>query len=117
MKRILLASASIVAFAGAASAQNIVFGGDAELGFNDDEEDGFFYSANLNVTFAAELAPELARMAGWLGLERVVIGERGAVAAPLRELHPQAAEVNADPPPAPADSETVPEPELATETP
>jgi hypothetical protein len=57
MKRILLASASIVAFAGAASAQNIVFGGDAELGFNDVEEDGFFYSADLNVTFSTELTP------------------------------------------------------------
>jgi outer membrane protein OmpU len=55
MKRILLASASIVAFAGAAAAQTITFGGDAELGFNDDEEDGFFYSANLDVTFQADL--------------------------------------------------------------
>jgi uncharacterized protein YcaQ len=57
---------------------------------------------------AAELAPELARMAGWLGLERVVIGERGAVAAPLRLLHPQATEVNTDPPPAPTESEPAP---------
>lgn len=55
MKSILLASASIVAFAGAAAAQNITFGGDAELGFNDEEEDGFFYSADLNVTFEADL--------------------------------------------------------------
>jgi uncharacterized protein YcaQ len=33
---------------------------------------------------ADELAPELQRMAGWLGLERIVVGERGEVAAPLR---------------------------------
>ncbi|NAZ38037.1 porin [Rubellimicrobium sp. CFH 75288] len=55
MKRILLASASIVAFAGAAAAQNITFGGTAELGFNDEEEDGFFYSADLDVTFTTTL--------------------------------------------------------------
>ena len=65
MKSILLASASIVAFAGAASAQEevatgIIFGGDASFGFNDatagdadgdEEETGFFYEANLSVTF------------------------------------------------------------------
>ncbi len=57
MKSILLATASIVAFAGAAAAQNITFGGNAELGFNDDpdEEDGFFYEANLDVTFTTQL--------------------------------------------------------------
>jgi len=57
MKSILLATASIVAFAGAAAAQQtgVTFGGEAELGFNDVEEDGFFYSADLNVTFQAEL--------------------------------------------------------------
>jgi hypothetical protein len=33
---------------------------------------------------AAELAPELQRMAGWLGLHRVEVGERGEVAAPLK---------------------------------
>lgn len=33
---------------------------------------------------AAELGPELQRLAGWLGLERVVVGERGEVAAPLK---------------------------------
>lgn len=58
MKRILLASASIVAFAGAAAAQEPVavsFGGSAELGFNDEEENGFFYEADLDVTFAAPL--------------------------------------------------------------
>ncbi len=64
MKRILLASASIVAFAGAAAAQDdlptgIIFGGDASLGFNDnfndEEETGFFYEANLAVTFRTVL--------------------------------------------------------------
>jgi len=49
---------------------------------------------------AADMAPELARMAGWLGLERVIIGERGEVAAPLRSLHPHADTLNTDPPPA-----------------
>lgn len=48
---------------------------------------------------AAELAPELQRMAGWLGLERVVVGERGEVAAPLRALHPHVDEVSPEPPP------------------
>ena len=65
---------------------------------------GAFAEAGQNPAHvAAELAPELARMAGWLGLERVVIGERGEVAAPLRDLHPQADDVNTDPPPAPAE--------------
>jgi uncharacterized protein YcaQ len=35
---------------------------------------------------AVELADELALMAGWLGLARVEVGDRGALAAPLREL-------------------------------
>jgi uncharacterized protein YcaQ len=35
---------------------------------------------------AAELAPELQRLAGWLGLHRVVVGDRGEVAAPLRAM-------------------------------
>ena len=68
MTRILLASASILAFAGAAAAQDdtptgIIFGGDASFGFNsfeglddedvsdsDREEEGFFYEADLEVT-------------------------------------------------------------------
>ena len=67
MRRILLTSASIVAFAGAAAAQEetptgIIFSGDAALGFNDAtagdagdgdgkaEDSGFFYEANLGVT-------------------------------------------------------------------
>jgi uncharacterized protein len=35
---------------------------------------------------AAELAPELQRLAAWLGLHRVVVGDRGEVARPLRSL-------------------------------
>ena len=51
---------------------------------------GAFAEAGQDPVFvAAELAPELERMAGWLGLERVIVGERGEVAraaarAPLR---------------------------------
>jgi hypothetical protein len=65
MKSILLATASILAFAGAAAAQdaanpNIRFGGDASFGFNDShddpEESGFFYEANLAVTFSSTLS-------------------------------------------------------------
>jgi uncharacterized protein YcaQ len=35
---------------------------------------------------AEELAEELASMASWLGLARVVGGERGELAAPLQKL-------------------------------
>lgn len=73
MKSILLASASIVAFAGAASAQDdmplgIIFGGEASFGFQDsfDDDDpadvdqfetetGFFYEADLSVTFRTRM--------------------------------------------------------------
>lgn len=63
MKSILLATASILAFAGAAAAQEttpgVSFGGDASFGFNDSqdtpEESGFFYEADLNVTFSTTL--------------------------------------------------------------
>lgn len=58
MKSILLASASVVAFAGAAAADghaNIGFAGEATLGYNDDVEDGFYWSADLDVTASAEL--------------------------------------------------------------
>jgi len=60
MKRILLASASIVAFAGAASAE-VTFGGDATLGYNDtvalidDNNDGFYWESNLALGLSAEL--------------------------------------------------------------
>ena len=58
MKSILLASASVFAFAGAAAAEGhsgVSFGGEATLGYNDVLEDGFFYDANLGVTFSAAL--------------------------------------------------------------
>jgi outer membrane protein OmpU len=54
MKRILLASASIVAFAGAAAAE-VSFGGSATLGYNDTVEEGFYWDSNLGVTFTQEL--------------------------------------------------------------
>jgi hypothetical protein len=61
MKSILLASASIVAFAGAAAAE-VKFSGSAELGYNDtdtisttDDDEGFFWSAGLDVTYEAML--------------------------------------------------------------
>lgn len=54
MKRILLASASIFAFAGVASAE-VTFGGDATLGYNQDVEGGFFYGADLVVTMTQAL--------------------------------------------------------------
>jgi uncharacterized protein YcaQ len=48
---------------------------------------------------AAELAPELERMAAWLGLERVVVGERGSVSAPLRTHHFRVEDLHVEPPP------------------
>ena len=66
MKRILLASASIIAFAGAASAE-ITFSGDATLGYNDtdnldpDQEGadqdnvGFYWDASIDVTMSKAL--------------------------------------------------------------
>ena len=54
MKTILLASASIVAFAGAAAAE-VNFGGDAELGYNDDIEGGFYWNFGLSVDASQEL--------------------------------------------------------------
>ena len=60
---------------------------------------GAFAEAGQDPGFvAAELAPELERMAGWLGLERVIVGERGEVAAPLRTHHFAVDEVSAEPP-------------------
>jgi uncharacterized protein YcaQ len=48
---------------------------------------------------AAELGPELQRLAGWLGLERVIVGEGGELAAPLRAQHLHADDLNVAPPP------------------
>jgi outer membrane protein OmpU len=58
MKNILLASTAIVAFAGAATADGhtgVFFAGDAEIGYNDDFDDGVFWSLGLSVSGAAEL--------------------------------------------------------------
>ena len=61
MKRILLASASIVAFAGAAAAE-ITFSGEATLGYNDtdnllvgDDNIGFYWDASIDVTMSKAL--------------------------------------------------------------
>jgi hypothetical protein len=56
MKSILLASASIVAFAGAAAAE-VTFSGSAKLGYNNEpiENDGFYWSAGLTVTLTQAL--------------------------------------------------------------
>ena len=54
MKKILLASASIVAFAGAAAAE-VNFAGDAKLGYNDDVEDGFYWDAGLTAKLSQDL--------------------------------------------------------------
>ncbi len=61
MKRILLASASIVAFAGAAAAE-VAFNGEAALGYNNtdalseaDDDLGFYWDAELGVTLSQEL--------------------------------------------------------------
>jgi len=58
MKNILLASTAIVAFAGAAYAEGhtgVSFSGDAEIGYNDDFDDGMFWSFGLGVTGTMEL--------------------------------------------------------------
>lgn len=58
MKSILLASASVFAFAGAAAADGhagVSFGGSATVGYNDVLEDGFYFDGNLAVTYSAAL--------------------------------------------------------------
>ncbi len=58
MKSILLASASVLAFAGAAAAE-ITFSGEATLGYNDDNgqgnDEGFYSDLDLTVGFSQEL--------------------------------------------------------------
>jgi predicted porin len=57
MKSILLASVSIVAFAGAAAAE-IAFSGSATFGYNDDavgDNDGFYWESDLAVSLTQEL--------------------------------------------------------------
>jgi hypothetical protein len=58
MKRILLTSTALVAFAGAAAAgghSNVSWSGSATLGFNDDIKDGVYADVDLDVTMSAEL--------------------------------------------------------------
>ncbi|MEL6914832.1 MAG: porin [Pseudomonadota bacterium] len=60
MKRILLASTAIVAFAGAAAADGhaedgVSFAGDAEFGWNDEFDNGFFWSVGGTLSYAATL--------------------------------------------------------------
>jgi hypothetical protein len=54
MKKILLSSAAIVAFAGAASAE-ITWSGSATLGYNDDFEDGIYVDADIDLSASTEL--------------------------------------------------------------
>jgi hypothetical protein len=54
MKKILLSSAAIVAFAGAAAA-DVSFSGSATLGYNEDHEGGFYADSDLDITASAEL--------------------------------------------------------------
>lgn len=54
MKKILLSSAAVALLAGAASAE-VTWSGDAELGYNDDYNDGIFWDAGLGVAMSQEL--------------------------------------------------------------
>lgn len=57
MKSILLASVSVVAFAGYAAAE-VGFGGSATFGYNDDpvgDNEGFYWESELAITFTQEL--------------------------------------------------------------
>ncbi len=54
MKKILLSSAAIALLAGAASAE-VTWSGDAEIGYNDDWNDGAYYDAGLTVNLSQEL--------------------------------------------------------------
>lgn len=57
MKSILLASASVIAFAGAAAA-DVDWSGSAAVGYNDDilgDNDGFYWDGNLAVSLSQEL--------------------------------------------------------------
>ncbi|SEL13506.1 porin [Pacificibacter marinus] len=54
MKNILLSSAAIVAFAGAAAAE-VSFSGTATLGYNDEYADGVYSDVDLDITMSQEL--------------------------------------------------------------
>ena len=81
MKKILLASASIVAFAGAAAAE-VNFAGDAKLGYNDDVEDGFYWDAGLTAKLSQELDNGVSVAASLdIDLAKTTAGAVGAVSA------------------------------------
>ena len=71
MKSILLASASIVAFAGAAAAE-VTFSGSAEFGYNDtdldgagtDDADGFYWSSDITLALSQTLNNGLTASVG-----------------------------------------------------
>ncbi|RPE64845.1 porin-like protein [Pacificibacter maritimus] len=54
MKKILLSSAAIAAFAGAAAAE-VTFSGSAQLGYNDTEVEGLYADADLDIKMSQEL--------------------------------------------------------------
>lgn len=67
MKSILLASASVLAFAGAAAAE-VSFTGSGELGYNDTaagDHDGFYWEADLEVIFSQELDNGVTATLAW----------------------------------------------------
>lgn len=84
MKRILLASTAIVAFAGAAAAEGhtgVTFSGSAELGYNDedhatvtDDNLGFYADLDVTIGFAAELDNGLVAAAS-IDLEDLASGQ------------------------------------------
>lgn len=73
MKSILLASASIVAFAGAAAADGhtgVSFTGSATLGFNDGDDptvgdDGFYWETDITAILSAELDNGITATVSW----------------------------------------------------
>ncbi len=54
MKKILLSSAAVIAFAGAAVA-DVTISGDAELGYNEEIKDGVYWGVGLSVAASTEL--------------------------------------------------------------
>jgi outer membrane protein OmpU len=75
MKSILLASVSVVGFAGAAAA-DVAFGGSASVGYNDDIKGGFYWEGDLSVTATRELNGLTASMT--FGLNIADTGNTGA---------------------------------------
>lgn len=79
MKSILLASASMIAFAGAAAAEShagVSFGGSASVGYNDEIKGGFYWEGDLSVTAMRELNGLTAEMT--FGLNIADTGNTGA---------------------------------------